>query len=142
MNNLRFVKHVSKDGDDEYLILEEYPEIDYTLLIRDAKYEPYVAAWAYNKEGHYWGQGHYFSSLLDATNYINNKLAKHAINKREDVPQIVGIVHSYGDEDMSLWMPDYISQDDQDAIGEILEKYRMDGSSVRNCYEQITEIIG
>ena len=74
MNNLNIVQHVREDGIDEYLILEEYPEIDYTLLIREAKYEPYVAAWAYNKEGNYWGQGHYFSTLLDAVNYINEKI--------------------------------------------------------------------
>ncbi len=76
MNNLRFVKHVSTydNSEDEYLILEEYPEIDYTLLIRESKYEPYVAAWGYNKEGNYWAQGHYFSTLLDAMFYIQSKL--------------------------------------------------------------------
>lgn len=142
MNNLEIVKHVGEDSVNEYLILEEYPEIDYTLLIRESKYEPYVAAWAFNKEGNYWGQGHYFSTLIDATDYIKQKLADYISNKREDIPQIVGVVHSYGDEDMSLWMPGYISQSDQDAISEILEKYRMDGSSVRNCYKEITEIIG
>ena len=74
MNNLNIVQHVREDGVDEYLILEEYPEIDYTLLIREAKYEPFVAAWAYNKEGNYWGQGHYFSTLLDSVSYINEKI--------------------------------------------------------------------
>lgn len=142
MNNLEIVKHVGEDSVNEYLILEEYPEIDYTLLIRESKYEPYVAAWAFNKEGNYWGQGHYFSTLIDATDYIKQKLADYISNKREDIPQIVGVVHSYGDEDMSLWITDHISQSDQDAISEILEKYNSDGCSIRNCYEQITEIIG
>ena len=75
MKNLNFVQHVdSRDGIDEYLILAEYPEIDYTLLIRESKYEPFVAAWGYNKDGNYWGQGHYFSDIVDACAYIKEKL--------------------------------------------------------------------
>ena len=75
MGDLRFVKHrdcKTKEVDAVYLILEEYPEIDYTLLYRRSKYQPFVAAWAYNKEGNYWGQGHYFESLMDAVLYIKN----------------------------------------------------------------------
>ena len=75
MGDLRFVKHrdyKTKEVDAVYLILEEYSEIDYTLLYRKAKYEPFVAAWGYNKEENYWGQGHYFSSLMDAVLYIRD----------------------------------------------------------------------
>lgn len=88
MDQLKFVRHVCKWDDkeevDDYLILEEYPEIDYVLLRREAKYEPFVAAWAYNKEGNYWGQGHYFSELIDAVNYIQSKIdEKNKVEKFE-----------------------------------------------------------
>lgn len=74
MNNLKFVTHVSEKETDEYLILAEYPEIDYTLLVRDTSFQPYVAAWAFNKEKNNWGQGHYFSDIVEACDYIKTKL--------------------------------------------------------------------
>ena len=78
MDQLQFVRHTSKIKDkveiDDYLILAEYPEIDYTLLVREAKYEPFVAAWGFNKDGNYWAQGHYFSDIVDACAYIKEKL--------------------------------------------------------------------
>lgn len=75
MGNLNFVRHTDSKGEtDDYLILAEYPEVDYTLLIREAKYTPFVAAWGYNKEGNYWSQGHYFSDILDATAWIQSKI--------------------------------------------------------------------
>ena len=65
---------VGQDGANEtYVVVAEYPKIDYTLIYRNAKYEPWVAAWGYNKEKRYWSQGHYFSELTDAINYIQYK---------------------------------------------------------------------
>ena len=79
MDHLNFVRHTDSKGEtDDYLILAEYPEIDYTLLIRAAKYEPFVAAWGFNKEWNYWAQGHYFSDILDATAWIQYKLDMEA----------------------------------------------------------------
>ena len=58
---------------DDFIIVEEFPEIDYVLIYRGTRYEPWVAAWAYNKEGKYWGQGHYFSDIRDAMAWIEEK---------------------------------------------------------------------
>lgn len=61
--------YTNKDG-DKFTVLEEFPEIDYVLILRNTEFEPFVAAWEFNPEGVYWGQGHYFSSLSDAMKYI------------------------------------------------------------------------
>lgn len=63
-------EHVKKEDGDELIILESYPAIDYTLIKRKAKYEPYVAAYNYSKESNSWGQGHYFSRLVDAAEWV------------------------------------------------------------------------
>lgn len=60
----------------ENILLELYPEIDYALVYRPEAYEKFVAAWHYNEETGKWGQGHYFYSLRDAVNYINEKYEK------------------------------------------------------------------
>ena len=56
------------------VLLEEYPEIDYALVWRDSKLSPFVAAWGLDKATGSWCQGHYFTKLNDAMEYINNKL--------------------------------------------------------------------
>ena len=55
---------------ESYIVVAEYPEIEYTLIYRDSKYEPWVAAWGYKKERNSWCQGHYFADLEDAVRYI------------------------------------------------------------------------
>lgn len=69
---------VGADNANEiYVVIAEYPEIDYTLIYRNSKYQPWVAAWAYKGDGKSWGQGHYFSELEDALQYIVDlKVAK------------------------------------------------------------------
>ena len=59
---------------EDFIVVESFPEIDYVLLKRNSKYEPWVAAWAYNEERESWGQGHYFEEFIDAVRYIDNKL--------------------------------------------------------------------
>ena len=54
------------------MIVAEYPEIDYVLAYRGGKYQPWVAAWAYNGKSS-WGQGHYFEKLEDAIEFIRMK---------------------------------------------------------------------
>ena len=34
--------------EETVMIVAEYPEIDYVLAYRGGKYQPWVAAWAYN----------------------------------------------------------------------------------------------
>ena len=68
---------------DEYIkngkkitVLQKFPEIDYALIVRESKYEPFVAAWAWDEKTVSWGQGHYFSSIINACLYIQQKLAE------------------------------------------------------------------
>ena len=52
-------------------IVLRIPEIEYVLVHwPENKYTPWVAAWAYNEEGGYWGQGHYFCEKKDALQYL------------------------------------------------------------------------
>jgi len=61
------------ENDDHYTIVEEFPEIDYTLIYRHTSFQPFVAAWGLNKEKGYWAQGHYFQSSIDAIKWICGK---------------------------------------------------------------------
>ena len=54
--------------------------------------------------------------------------------------KIIGIVFEDGKEDWSLWLHDGLSQEDNDAIVDILMKYRNDGYSVRNVYDELTNL--
>ena len=66
---------LTADCDESVLIVAEYPEIDYVLAYRGGKYQPWVAAWAYNGKSS-WGQGHYFEKLEDAIEYIRQVQGK------------------------------------------------------------------
>ena len=62
---------IKVEGDTErYIIIEEFPDIDYVLVYRDTTYQPWVAAWLYDKEKETWQQGHYFCTIEDAMRYI------------------------------------------------------------------------
>lgn len=69
-------KTVKGNDMETYIIVEEFPEIDYVLAYRGSSYQPWVAAWRYNKENASWGQGHYFEELFDAMEYIRTKQGK------------------------------------------------------------------
>ncbi len=60
-------------GKSDFTIIQEFPAIEYVLLKIDAGFQPFVAAWRFDKETGTWAQGHYFMSVLDAANYISNK---------------------------------------------------------------------
>ncbi|MBO5629206.1 MAG: hypothetical protein J5965_09070 [Aeriscardovia sp.] len=64
-----------KDG-KKITVLQTFPEIDYALLIREAKYQPFVAAYGWDEQNVSWNQGHYFSSIINACLYIQQKLAE------------------------------------------------------------------
>ena len=64
-----------KDG-KKITVLQTFPEIDYALLIREAKYEPFVAVYGWDEQSVTWNQGHYFSSIINACLYIQQKLAE------------------------------------------------------------------
>ena len=64
--------------DDLYMIVAEFPEIDYALIYRGTRDNPWVAAWGLEniKRGESWAQGHYFEELFDAMEYIRMKQGK------------------------------------------------------------------
>lgn len=63
------------DATESVIIVQEYPEINYVLAYRKSSIQPWVAAWAYNGKNS-WGQGHYFTNLMDAIEYIRTKQGK------------------------------------------------------------------
>lgn len=65
------LKDIVKDEEvTRFVVVAEFPEIDYTLIYRNSSYDPWVAAWGYNKEEKFWCQGHYFIDFEDAVKYI------------------------------------------------------------------------
>lgn len=54
--------------------------------------------------------------------------------------KLVGVVLEEGDEDWSMWITDSISKEDNDAIANILKKYEHAGYSVRNVYDELTNL--
>lgn len=69
-------KTIRGNETETYIIVEEFPEIDYVLAYRGGNYQPWVAAWGYNKETCSWSQGHYFEKLEVAMEYIRVKQGK------------------------------------------------------------------
>lgn len=67
-------------------VLEKYPEISYALVWRhnDDGFQEFVAAWMYDEKTGTWGQGHYFWTLREAMQYIEEKCgnSKEAAVKR------------------------------------------------------------
>lgn len=82
-----YANEVVKENTDmeTVVVIEEYPDIDYTLLRRDASFQPYVAAWGLNKETGNWNQGHYFEDLFDALNYIRTKRGKISYWRMDEI---------------------------------------------------------
>lgn len=75
----KFVRTLDKDSNKaKFILVEEYPSINYALIFIGKKSPtPWVAAWCPNKEKECWRQGHYFTELTDAMDYINKLLGKN-----------------------------------------------------------------
>lgn len=76
------------------VVMKYYPSIDYVLIARvqddDSVYE-YVAAFNYDDEDGTWAQGHYFSELDNAIEYLNEKCEerhKEVIEQYENDPMV------------------------------------------------------
>lgn len=78
MKTFRKIKNIVKaDGpDDDYIVVERYTDLNYTLIYRNSSYQPWVAAWGYHEGKGYWEQGHYFERLEDAMAFIQSKREK------------------------------------------------------------------
>lgn len=67
-----------KKFDEGKRVILRIPEIDYVIVHWPNNVcTPWVAAWAYNEEGGYWGQGHYFTTSEGAIKYIREKLEEN-----------------------------------------------------------------
>lgn len=108
MNKGRELKNlVLTDGPvDDFIVVDRFPEIDYVLIYRNAKYEPWVAAWNYNDERKSWGQGHYFKNLVGAMGCITALLRE----KEQENDLASKIEYDYGKnhlwEDMTYPLED------------------------------------
>ena len=58
----------------------------------------------------------------------------------KDRISLIGFVYEHDDEDWSLWLTDSISEEDQNAIMAILDKYYGEGSSIRNVYDDLINL--
>lgn len=69
-----------KKFDEGKRVVLRLPEIDYVLIHWPNNVcTPWVAAWAYNEEKGYWGQGHYFTELAGAIKYLAKLLEEKGI---------------------------------------------------------------
>lgn len=73
------------------LVLQQFPDIDYALIARytDDEGTPkvlnFVAAFRYDEHEQCWGQGHYFDSIVEATEYIKDLQEELSFNEFEDM---------------------------------------------------------
>ena len=92
-----------KDFNEEYVIVEEYPELDYTIIKRNTEFQPWIAAWGLNKEEGCWGQGHYFEHLEEVVDWIRYKIQGIHRNKIEEIAtQLIDYVNETADIDEVL----------------------------------------
>lgn len=72
MQTALFFDTLENDYDKKFTILKEYPNIDYVLARNNNLNapEPYVAGHYFNEENRTWGQGHYFTNMDDALDYL------------------------------------------------------------------------
>lgn len=78
------MENVASGCDESYIIVAEFPEIDYVLAYRGGKYEPWVAAWGYNGKN-CWTQGHYFATINGAMRYIQYVLDKIPYERMDEL---------------------------------------------------------
>jgi len=52
----------------QYCILDEIG--DYTLIHRNTNYQPFVVCWLFHEDTYTWEQGHYFSDMVEAEEWM------------------------------------------------------------------------
>lgn len=72
-------------NNDDFVIVAEFPQIDYALVYRGTRCQPWVAAWCLQKKHKCWSQGHYFDTINDAMKYIQNKLDKIPYDRMNEI---------------------------------------------------------
>lgn len=103
-----------KADSEKFVIVERFPEINYVLLKRDTDFQPWIAAWGYDKEKQYWGQGHYFESLLSAMRYIDSKIRPMPYDRVAEIAsRLMDMVKETDDIDETLYEYDIELDDDE-----------------------------
>ena len=99
---------------EQYIVMEFYPEINYTLLRRNTKFQPYIAAYAYNEEENCWVNGHYFDTILEAERYISSKLRVMPYDRVAEIAsRLMDMVKETDDIDEALREYDIELDDDE-----------------------------
>lgn len=91
---------------DEFVIIEEYPEIDYTIMKRKTNFQPWMAVWGLNKEDGCWSNGHYFEKLEEAVDWVQYQLKG---------------IHREKVEEIATQLIDYVKENDD--LDEVLDDY-------------------
>lgn len=65
-----------------------------------------------------------------------------SVGKDEETTRISGIIFEHGNDDFGLWEGFNLSEEDENAIWNILSKYDTEGCSVRGTRKEIAEEIG
>lgn len=79
----------------------------YTIIKRNATFEPWVCAWKFNLAERSWAQGHYFSTAIKAVLY-----AIKETDPREIVNAMLSVCDSMDD-------PDGLMEEAEDVLTEI-----------------------
>lgn len=99
---------------EDFIVVERFPEIDYVLLKRNSKYEPWIVAWAYDEDNQCWGQGHYFDSFIEATRYIDSKIRPIPYDRVAEIAsRLMDMVKETDDIDETLYEYDIELDDDE-----------------------------
>lgn len=102
--------------EESVIIIAEYPDIDYVLAYRGGTCQPWVAAWAYNKERNSWGQGHYFNTIENAIEYIRMKQNKPTYYRLEELAsKAIDKVIENDPWEAEEWMREELDLDDDEV---------------------------
>ena len=106
MKNIKTLDSI-KDN-EQYIILEEYPEIEYTIMKRDTKFQPWMAVWQLDKETGTWSNGHYFERLTDAVAFVEWKKKGVYRDKIEEIAtQLISFINDSEDYELDEVLDDY-----------------------------------
>lgn len=70
---------------EDFIVVAEFPTIDYALIYRGGSCCPWVAAWCLRKEHNCWSQGHYFENVNEAMKHIQSKLDTIPYNRMNEI---------------------------------------------------------
>lgn len=126
------------------LVLRE--QGDYTLIVivgTDFEVKEYVVAWLYNSDSDRWSQGHYFSDLESAIQYMVSKNIKDSrVSLLKEMHNYV-MHHIQYEEAYMQWVtnavPDEPRQEDFDFIAEDNDLWKLSVNTFRRAVRRYEE---